>query len=92
MRKRFGSYKVMMSALALVLGMSVSICGVSAEEAAGENEWTEGSDIEINMISYAGTSQEPHKFYVADVMESKYPGLKIRLVPSESQEIGRAHV
>lgn len=53
---------------------------------SGDNEWYEGCNIEINMISYAGSSQEPHKFYVADVMEQKYPGLKIRLVPSESQD------
>lgn len=59
----------------------------SAAAPASDTEWTEGSSIEMAMISYAGPSQEPHKFYIVDPMEEKYPGLKIRLVPSESQDV-----
>lgn len=59
----------------------------SQSQPVGDTEWTEGSAIEMAMISYAGPSQEPHKLYIVDPMEAKYPGLKIRLVPSESQDV-----
>lgn len=82
MKKRLGT---VMTTLSLTTGLLLSM-GMAAAAEDTANEWSEGSNIEINMISYAGTSQEPHKLYVADVMEEKYPGLKIRLVPSESQD------
>lgn len=59
----------------------------SAASSESGNEWYEGANIEMAMISYAGPSQEPHQFYIVDPMEEKYPGLKIRLVPSESQDV-----
>jgi putative spermidine/putrescine transport system substrate-binding protein len=41
---------------------------------------------ELVIISYGGKLQEPHR-WLADRMEKRHPGLKIRLVPSESQDI-----
>ena len=43
-------------------------------------------DRELIIISYGGQLQEPHR-WLADRMEKRHPGLKIRLVPSESQDI-----
>ena len=43
-------------------------------------------DRELVIISYGGQLQEPHR-WLADRMEKRRPGLKIRLVPSESQDI-----
>jgi putative spermidine/putrescine transport system substrate-binding protein len=43
-------------------------------------------DRELVLISYGGTLQEPHR-WLADRMEKRHPGLKIRLVPSESQDV-----
>lgn len=41
---------------------------------------------ELVIVSFAGQLQEPHR-WLADRMEKRHPGLKIRLVPSESQDI-----
>ena len=41
---------------------------------------------ELILISYGGKLQEPHR-WLADRMEKRHPGLKIRLVPSESQDV-----
>jgi putative spermidine/putrescine transport system substrate-binding protein len=41
---------------------------------------------ELVVITYGGKLQEPHR-WLADRMEKRHPGLKIRLVPSESQDI-----
>ena len=41
---------------------------------------------ELVIVSFAGALQEPHQ-WLARRMESKYPGLRIRLVPSESQDV-----
>jgi putative spermidine/putrescine transport system substrate-binding protein len=41
---------------------------------------------ELVMISYAGPSQEPHRFFLVDPFERSHPGIKVRLVPDESGE------
>jgi putative spermidine/putrescine transport system substrate-binding protein len=41
---------------------------------------------ELVIVSFGGNLQEPHR-WLADRIEKKHPGLKIRLVPSESQDI-----
>lgn len=41
---------------------------------------------ELIIVSFAGQLQEPHQ-WLARRMEAKHSGLKIRLVPSESQDI-----
>jgi putative spermidine/putrescine transport system substrate-binding protein len=43
-------------------------------------------DRELVIITYGGKLQEPHR-WLADRMEKRHPGLKIRLVPSESQDV-----
>jgi putative spermidine/putrescine transport system substrate-binding protein len=45
-----------------------------------------GQPSEIVMISYAGPSQEPHRFYLVEPFERGRPGTKVRLVPDESGE------
>ncbi len=41
---------------------------------------------ELVIVSFAGALQEPHQ-WLARRIEARHPGLKIRLVPSESQDI-----
>lgn len=41
---------------------------------------------ELVIVSFAGQLQEPHQ-WLARRMEARHPGLRIRLVPSESQDI-----
>jgi putative spermidine/putrescine transport system substrate-binding protein len=41
---------------------------------------------ELVIITYGGKLQEPHR-WLADRIEKRHPGLKIRLVPSESQDV-----
>ena len=43
-------------------------------------------DRELVIITYGGKLQEPHR-WLADRMEKRHPGLRIRLVPSESQDV-----
>ena len=45
-----------------------------------------GQSGEIVMISYAGPSQEPHRFYLVEPFERVHPGTKVRLVPDEAGE------
>ncbi|HET8679825.1 MAG TPA: extracellular solute-binding protein [bacterium] len=45
-----------------------------------------GQSGEIVMISYAGPSQEPHRFYLVEPFERTRPGMKVRLVPDEAGE------
>lgn len=45
-----------------------------------------GQSGEIVMISYAGPSQEPHRFYLVEPFERARPGMKVRLVPDEAGE------
>lgn len=44
------------------------------------------SDRELVVISYGGTLQEPHR-WLADKLQAEIPGLTVRLIPSESQDI-----
>ena len=41
---------------------------------------------ELVIVSFAGALQEPHKWLAARI-EQRHPGLRIRLVPSEAQDI-----
>ncbi|MFT8246668.1 ABC transporter substrate-binding protein [Roseomonas sp. BN140053] len=41
---------------------------------------------ELVVISYPGQLSEPHR-WLADRMEARHPGLRIRLVPSDSQDV-----
>ena len=41
---------------------------------------------ELVIVSFAGALQEPHQ-WLARRLESRHPGLRIRLVPSESQDV-----
>jgi putative spermidine/putrescine transport system substrate-binding protein len=41
---------------------------------------------ELVMVSYPGRLSEPHR-WLGDQMERRHPGLKVRLVPSDSQDI-----
>lgn len=41
---------------------------------------------ELVVVSYGGALQEPHR-WLGDRLQDKHPGLAVRLVPSESQEI-----
>ena len=41
---------------------------------------------ELVIVSFAGSLQEPHQ-WLARRMEARHPGLRIRLVPSESQDV-----
>lgn len=41
---------------------------------------------EIVMISYAGPSQEPHRFYLVEPFQQAHPGMRVRLVPDEAGE------
>ena len=43
-------------------------------------------DRELVIITYGGKLQEPHR-WLADRLEKRHPGVKVRLVPSESQDI-----
>lgn len=45
-----------------------------------------GQSGEIVMISYAGPSQEPHRFYLVEPFERARQGMKVRLVPDEAGE------
>jgi putative spermidine/putrescine transport system substrate-binding protein len=47
--------------------------------------WSEDAK-ELVIVSFAGQLQEPHQ-WLAKRMEQKHPGLTIRLVPSESQDV-----
>ncbi len=44
------------------------------------------ADKELVVISYGGALQEPHR-WLGDQLEAKHAGLKVRLIPSESQDI-----
>ncbi len=41
---------------------------------------------ELVIVSFAGSLQEPHQ-WLARAMEARHPGLRVRLVPSESQDV-----
>ncbi|KQT83831.1 extracellular solute-binding protein [Aurantimonas sp. Leaf443] len=58
------------------LGASLALPGVLRAQEARE----------LVIVSFAGQLQEPHQ-WLAKRMEEKHPGLVIRLVPSESQDV-----
>lgn len=41
---------------------------------------------ELVIVTYPGALSGPHR-WLADQMEARHPGLRIRLVPSDSQDI-----
>ena len=67
-------------ALLVAAAMILSACGSS--RTAGSS-----SGVELVAISYAGSSQIPHRKFLADPFEATHPGVKIRLVPSESEDV-----
>ncbi len=68
-------------------GFQKSLLGAGAWAAtAGLPRRLEAQDRELVIISYGGKLQEPHR-WLADRMEKRHPGLRIRLVPSESQDV-----
>jgi putative spermidine/putrescine transport system substrate-binding protein len=58
--------------------------GAAASLALGR--MARAQDRELVIITYGGKLQEPHR-WLGDRMEKRHPGLKVRLVPSESQDI-----
>ncbi len=58
------------------LGAALAAPGIARAQAARE----------LIIVSFAGSLQEPHQ-WLARRMEARHPGLRIRLVPSESQDI-----
>ena len=42
---------------------------------------------EVVMISYAGALQIPHREFLARPFEEAHPGVRVRLVPSESEDV-----
>lgn len=60
--------------------------GGAAAIAGGAPAVLRAQERELILISYGGKLQEPHR-WLADRMEKRHPGLKIRLVPSESQDV-----
>ena len=57
-----------------------------AAAAVGFPNIIRAEDKELVVISYGGELQEPHR-WLGDRMEARHPGLKVRLVASESQDI-----
>ena len=55
--------------------------------ALGAPAWLRAQEAkELIIVSFAGSLQEPHQ-WLAKKLEARYPGLRIRLVPSESQDV-----
>ncbi|MDR7481926.1 MAG: extracellular solute-binding protein [Armatimonadota bacterium] len=63
----------------LVLGVVAIAGAVGTPPARGQGG-------EIVMISYAGPSQEPHRFFLVEPFERAHPGTRVRLVPDEAGE------
>ncbi len=59
---------------------------LGASAAVGFPDVLVAADKELVVISYGGQLQEPHR-WLGDKMEARHAGLKVRLVPSESQDI-----
>jgi putative spermidine/putrescine transport system substrate-binding protein len=62
------------------------LAGGAAVLAAVASRRSAAQDRELVIITYGGKLQEPHR-WLGDRLEKRYPGLKVRLVPSESQDI-----
>ena len=71
-RREFGRRVLAAGALGAVAGVPAIVRAQQARE--------------LVIVSFAGALQEPHR-WLADRIEKRHPGLRIRLVPSESQDI-----
>ena len=73
-------YKVRLLALAtLILFVACTLsCGSSGSG---------GTEKEIVAISYAGDLQVPHKKFLAAPFEAAHQGVRVKLVPSESEDV-----
>ena len=59
----------------------------SGAAVTGVPSWVNAQEArELVIITYPGKLSEPHR-WLADQMEARYPNLKIRLVPSDSQDM-----
>jgi putative spermidine/putrescine transport system substrate-binding protein len=65
-----------------LLGGAATLAATLACPAVGRTQEAR----ELVIVSFAGQLQEPHQ-WLARRMEARHPGLRIRLVPSESQDI-----
>src|SRR5262245_8462341 len=61
---------------------AAALAAVTAAPAIGRAQ----QQRELVIVSFAGQLQEPHQ-WLARRMEARHPGLRVRLVPSESQDI-----
>ncbi len=66
--------------------MSFALGGVAAVSIARPSIVRGQTAGELVVITYPGKLSEPHR-WLADQMEARHTGLKIRLVPSDSQDI-----
>lgn len=73
--------------IALALTLVVMACG--SRDSASPSSATRAGDksIELVAISYAGDAQIPHRKFLADPFEASHPGVSVRLVPSESEDV-----
>jgi putative spermidine/putrescine transport system substrate-binding protein len=62
-----------------------ALAGAGTLALAGRRD-ARAQERELVIITYGGKLQEPHR-WLADRMEKRHPGLRIRLVPSESQDV-----
>ncbi len=46
-----------------------------------------GQSAELVVVSYPGDAQIPYRKFLSDPFEKKHPGLSVRLVPSESEDV-----
>ncbi|WP_376093624.1 PotD/PotF family extracellular solute-binding protein [Roseomonas sp. CCTCC AB2023176] len=60
--------------------------GLTVGAALGTPRLARAQARELIIVSFAGQLQEPHQ-WLARRMEQRHPGLRIRLVPSEAQDI-----
>ncbi len=67
-------------------GLAAGALATTAALAAAPSLSRAQATRELVIVSFAGQLQEPHRF-LADQMEKRHPGLKIRLVPSEAQDV-----
>ena len=62
------------------------IAGTAAANLAAPGDAHAQTARELVIITYPGKLSEPHR-WLADQLEARHPGLKIRLVPSDSQDV-----
>lgn len=63
-----------------------ALAGLAAGAALARPSIARAQARELVIVSFAGQLQEPHQ-WLARRMEARHPGLRIRLVPSEAQDI-----